>query len=93
MAKIVSTPFIDTRILWSNPESKIDKYGYRIKLKFNTEHILRKNEVIPLYEILGYNDLKKGFIIEPYLHNTILIKLPQYESSLLISKIDEKNIQ
>jgi predicted RNA-binding protein with PUA-like domain len=90
IGKIISKPYIDQSTLWSDNNSKEDKYSYRIRLNFDVNYILNKKNPIPLYEVLGFNNLDKGYTIEPYLHNVVLIKLSQRESHHIIKKIKEK---
>jgi predicted RNA-binding protein len=91
--KIMTKPYLDSSILWSESYENKDKYDYRIKLELNMEYILNKKNTIQLYEVLGYNDIKKGYTIEPYLHNIILAKLSEDEFNLIIKKIKERKQQ
>lgn len=90
ITKIISRPYVDYTSLWSKV-GLIDKYSYRVKLEILNQNILDKREVIPLYEVFGYEDIKKEYTIEPYLNNIILTKISLIEREMIISKV--KNLQ
>lgn len=92
ISKVISKPFIDNSILWSK-SGLSDKYSYRVKIIILNKYMLKRSKVIPLYEIIGYKNNKKNFIIEPYLRNIMLLKLSKNDSDILFNSFENKNIQ
>ena len=79
---MISRPFVSDDNLWG-------KGKYRCRIKIKPAYIIDKKNKIPLYLILGYIDNKKNYVIEPYLHNLLFIKLSNNQSKILFSILNE----
>lgn len=89
--KVTSRPFIGNELLWGINKSGGVKYQYRIKLKPIPNYIINKDKVIPLHTILGFANNKKGYIIEPSLHNVLFIKLTNMQSKVLLNELAKRS--
>lgn len=65
-------------------------YPYRIKVILPEELILKKQDAIPLYRVLGYENKEKGFVIEPWINEIYtFIQLTDEQYNSILTEISQ----
>jgi len=72
ICSVTSTPFIDHNPYWGYERNGGIRYPYRVDLKLCYNLVDEYDLKIPLYEIMGYYDKKKGIKVEPYFGSNIM---------------------
>ena len=89
IGEIVSLSLVYVEPLAEYGESINTRYPYRVKVDIPEENTLKRSQAIPLHEIFGYENIKKGFVIEPFMHKDSVIELTRKQMNYIIYEISK----
>jgi len=89
ICKVTSRPYEDDEPLWGKV-SGFAKYRCRIRVKIIPHYTFRTYEVVPLYKILGFENAREEYSVEPYLHGILFIKLSNDQRRTLLNELAKK---
>ena len=72
ICSVTSIPFMDYKPYWGYKKNGGIRYPCRIKLKICYNLVDDYGIIMPLYEVMGYYDEKKGINVEPYFGSNIM---------------------
>lgn len=85
ICRVISDPFEDDEPLWGKVSGRA-KYRCRIKAEI-IAHATPNNKGVPLHKILGFENEKGKYTVEPYLHGILFFKLSNAQSKTLITEL------